>query len=513
VFAPGDVVELGWMMQDSSDTATLALFYGAQLNSNTPSELLTGDYEPSGVINDIALNNPSVYETFFDAVRASIHAMPPPLSNPTDPVIASLVASALEGDAWDVVTLDMSGSTGADSYQFTQLDGPPVTITGTGPIRTVQLPPVKVADTLEFQGRAIATATGHDDTDTAEVDVSMHPFWQANPAGNVTLALRKVLKGGPSIEPPAHLTHMSLQSAKAQFPNSAAGQRQSVLLLDQEIANSVGRNRPFVHGPHSFSGHSFPSSFSSSSAGPNPSNGYGFSILNVKIGYPQWQAAGAGSWDQHVVNFVQSIPQGHKVYLLADHEPENDGSGLGLTDNQFATQYGHHWCAWQRRIAQVIADLNDPRCEYVVCHMAWTWDTSSGRNPAHWDVASNGGSMPQYVKDRTIIGPDGYQIITPSDGLNRTLAGQIGLVHNYFRARGFTRMAISEHGFNNRNGRPQEVIASYVTNHLAPYIRDNELVFFAHWESDYMGSSFDTSIKSPVVRQAYANIILEHRGE
>ena len=256
--------------------------------------------------------------------------------------------------------------------------------------------------------------------------------------------------------------------------------------LDADLAAAAGEATPFLAGQHTYSGSNFPSTFAATTASGNPGYGLPYSVLNVKC---PWDQLADGTLDTKITGFVNSIPAGHTVYLIINHEPENDGNPLGAAT----------WCTGQARAANLIASLDDPRCVYAVCHMSYTWDPASGRNPQDWNPV-NGGTitMTQVALDRAVFAPDGYTKIYNAAGTNVKLMGQeFDACFNAAAAWGFTRLAISEHSLNNDAGAPVSVVVPIWENDHLPYILSKKLEYYAIYNSEGPASGTNSKLDTP----------------
>lgn len=253
--------------------------------------------------------------------------------------------------------------------------------------------------------------------------------------------------------------------------------------LDERLANRVGRSTPFLKGEHTYSGNNFPSTFSTSNARFGQAYGYPISILNVKC---DWTQLSNGGMDDHITNFVNSIPAGHVVYLIINHEPENDGNPAG----------SGVWRSGQARAANLIASLNDPRCIYAVCHMTYTWKAASGRNPEDWNPT---GGMTTAALNRAVFAPDGYTTVRNSSGTTiDTMASEFTAPFAAAQAWGFSKFAISEHSMNNDIGAPTSACVNWWNSDHLPYLRSiNNLVYYAFYNHTGPASGTNSNLDTP----------------
>lgn len=495
--------DLVWFIDATADTQTLKIFNattGVQLGST-----LSGAYT-GGQVADIGCSkfvNTASWDFYIDEPRISQTVEPAPIGTPSVPVVADLIATPSTNRGFLTVELDASASTGGDTWVFSQTAGPAAVIAA-GPVvskRTVTIPAVKADTTATFQVVHSHSILGGTSSDTVVVNVTKHRFWMADPARNVTIALN--IRKATGL-PPAPGPETFIMAASDQ--PGAGGQRLSCIALDTALGGAVARPRPVLAGPHYYSGSSFPATFASSAMAQAAADGWSYGLLNVKIGSGEWQAAGTGTWDAYITTFVNSIPAGFTLFLTADHEPENDGQAGGIGDFEWGQTMGPGWCAWQRRIAKVIADLNSPKCRYGFVHMGFTWRTPT-RDPAHWDPSP---TMPQYVKDATIVAPDDYNNMQAGGGLNFTMDQRFDPVYDYFRARGFTKFAVSEHAFNNDAGATAAQVAAQIDGGLSTFIDANELVYYAYYDSAGPAAGTSPFIDTTQERTAFGGLCVRN---
>ena len=128
--------------------------------------------------------------------------------------------------------------------------------------------------------------------------------------------------GGGTVDPPGPASTILIGYA-ASITTAGTGYWEAVTTLEDEMATHLGVAKPLFDFHHGYSGNSFPSTFQTSSVKDNPGRGWPYSVLNVKT---NWTSLANGSFDTHITNFIASIPTGHKLFLLINHEPENDSN-------------------------------------------------------------------------------------------------------------------------------------------------------------------------------------------
>lgn len=282
---------------------------------------------------------------------------------------------------------------------------------------------------------------------------------------------------------------------------SAVPVGQQIMAFDTRLADRIGTTTPLLAGPHGYSGNSFPSTFASSSVYYGYTNGYSHSVLNVKC---DWAGLANGTFDSRINGFIDSIPAGHTCYLIINHEPENDGTPSA---SQKAA-----WRNGQARAANIIAARNDPRCEFAVCLMGWTWQPASGRNPNDWNPndAPNV-TMTQAALDRTIFAPDDYTKILNSSGTSyQTMASRFDPIWEDASSWGFKRFAISEHSLNNDINAPVSSVVSIWENDHLPYLRSlTGLVYYAYYNTTGPASGTNSMIDTPQEETMFGNLCKE----
>jgi hypothetical protein len=491
-------LDIEWHLDAAGNTQDLALYRGANKNGTVPSETIAaGASSFTGTTPDdlgvFKVNNTTSWDWNADEVRASKTGPCGPLTAaPAGPVANAGADQSVR--SFQTVTLDGSASTPDATYGWAQTGGSPtVVLAGTGAKRTFVAPRLVAGTTLTFT--LTVTVGTQQATDTVVITVARHRRWMRTSSGfTIALRTRTAVLGQP---PPPPVGSVMLIASTQPPPTDL---RLCRLNIDTLLAQAISRSRPLLSGSHVYSGASFPATFAASNAATDPGDGWHHSLLNVKIADTEWAAAGGGTWDAHLTAFVQSIPVGHTVYLVVNHEPENDHADTA------ATTWGPAWCAMQRRLAKVVADLNDPRCQYAITHMAYTWFTAT-RNPDDWDFTSSGGTMPQYVKDRTIVAPDGYTSMTASGGVNYSISARFDPVLNYFRGKGMTKFGVAEHAFNNDAGASPEAVAAVITGQLHPFITANGLIFYAYYDSTGPAAGTNAFLDSAAERLAYAQMV------
>jgi hypothetical protein len=125
----------------------------------------------------------------------------------------------------------------------------------------------------------------------------------------------------------------------------------------------------------------FVADFRSSKAWPDVAAGR-HSVWSFKIG-GDYLGFIAGSWDNRIHTLLDTIPDGHRVSLVCQHEPEND-AGIVAAD----------WRGTQARLA-VLASMHAAPdvLDVVPVLMGWTFNPQSGRDPDDWfdgSMAANG---------------------------------------------------------------------------------------------------------------------------
>lgn len=268
--------------------------------------------------------------------------------------------------------------------------------------------------------------------------------------------------------------------------------------LDARIAGRMGVNTPLFAGRHSYSGSSFPSSYGASTAKQSGDYGCKFALLNVKT---NWTDLASGALDSRILGWPATMPSDFTTFIIFDHEPENDGR---LAD-------APTWRAGQARAANLIASMNHPRFHMAVCHMAFTWKSSSGRNPNDWNP-NREGTMTSAALARTIFAPDGYCDMNNTSGSSYDTMGSVfDAPFAAGAAWGFQRFAISENTLNNDIGASGSVCANWWTGHAMPYIRSKNLVYYALYNSTGPAAGTNAYIDTVEEETAWGSFLLEYR--
>lgn len=265
--------------------------------------------------------------------------------------------------------------------------------------------------------------------------------------------------------------------------------------LDSRLAARVGTSAPLLAGRHSYSGSSFPSSFSASTQQQWYTYGTKFGLLNVKC---DWADLAGGGQDSKILGWAATIPSDFVLYVTANHEPENDGK------NDQASV----WRAGQARIANLIAQVNSPRLHYAVCHMGYTFESASGRNPEDWNPWPQ---MSAAAKARTIFGPDAYTKVTSTGGAYQSMDSKVGVAFAKAATWGAQRFAISEHALNNDVGASGAVVAGVWTSHILPWLRSKNLVYYAFYGHSGPAAGTSPYIDTTEEETVFGNFALEFR--
>lgn len=281
---------------------------------------------------------------------------------------------------------------------------------------------------------------------------------------------------------------------------------QTFKALDGRLAARAGVSSPLVAGCHTYSGATFPSSFSASTQQQFYNYGCKAGILNVKTDWTTGHSLANGDHDSKIQNWPNTMPSDFTLYLICDHEPEDDTNALANAS---------YWRAGQARIANIIAEMDHPRFHYVVCHMGYTFEASSGRNPEDWNPWP---LMTSAAKARTIFGPDGYTKMKNTAGTSYdSMDDKLGKAFTKGASWGAERFAVSEHMLNNNVKASGAVCANWWNNVAFPWIRDKNLAyyaFFAH-KGRAAGGQDDPPndgtpyIDTPEEETAFANFCME----
>lgn len=318
-------------------------------------------------------------------------------------------------------------------------------------------------------GAVIATITGTYTGGTLD-NYRVGPYTAATVTIDVdSLTISDGADWVPSVPPPVAVTLVGASSNRPSVNNA----RTSTTNLEAALRAASGQSRQHLYVRHTYNGNTFPTTFAGTLAATDPADGYRASVINVKC---DWAGLAAGTFDQRIRDFADSVPAGYVVYLIINHEPENDG------------RFGDAalWCAGQARAAKVAHDYANPRLFIAVCHMATTWfpPGSNGRETDWADPIVADPNFTASVKARTVLAPDGYCKMTNSSGTAFTTPdSRFGAVWAWADANGWTARAVSENALNNDAGAPQTACASWLSDVLAPWLVAEELVYYLYYES------------------------------
>lgn len=194
--------------------------------------------------------------------------------------------------------------------------------------------------------------------------------------------------------------------------------RSSTDTLDDDMAAGIGRPGRILAGPHTYSGSSWPSTFSATSVSWADDDGYEYSFLNVKTGgVSSWPSLrdGTGTFTDAFINtFIDSVPVTTKLVFTVNHEPENDGTQPSGDGGTWELANAEVWCRGIARVANLVAARNRPNVFFAVVHQTDTFPDDgvvsgangiNGRVTARWNPWQY---MTAAAKGRTIFAPDGY---------------------------------------------------------------------------------------------------------
>jgi len=266
--------------------------------------------------------------------------------------------------------------------------------------------------------------------------------------------------------------------------------------LDAGLASAASDTTPFLAGNHTYSGNSFPSTYGSSNARDDDDYGWNYSVLNVKC---DWVSLADGGMDATITSFANSIPVGHKVYLLINHEPENDGNPAGAAV----------WRSGQARAANMIAGFNDPRIDFGICLMSYTWRPASGRTPSDWNPWSQ---MSAAARQQTIFAPDGYTTVRNVSGTTiDTMVSEFEACFNDALSWGYQRFAISEHSLNNDINAPVSQVVNWWNSDHLPYLRSKNLEYYAYYNSPGPASGTNSKLDTPQELAMFSSFVREYK--
>ena len=306
------------------------------------------------------------------------------------------------------------------------------------------------------------------------------------------------------------------------------GIRDNMIYFDGQLATNIGRTGKQLAGPHGYAGGgNWPTTFANSGVGWAPADGWSHSWMNMHIsgtggGATGWQAAANGSYDNHLINYVNSVPEGHTHVLLVSHEPENNVNGGPSEDGgAYEAAYADWWCRMQARFAEIMVDLDRDNVFLAVCLMAFTFPVNgppgslgpNQRDPRKWNAWKY---MSDAAKDRTIFAPDGYTAMKSSS--YETMATEFGKVRNYVDGDDWdVRLwGVTEHTINNDVGRTPAAVANVWASDARPYLRNwsNLAYYLVFNASTGLASGDDGWVDNPEEYSAFGKMVREfNHGE
>jgi hypothetical protein len=107
--------------------------------------------------------------------------------------------------------------------------------------------------------------------------------------------------------------------------------------------------------------------------------------VSVKLGrLATWADTAAGKIDGHLLDLFKRLAAlPGPVWFTVHHEPEG-GGGTNLPDEGAGSQV--HWRAMQARVRALLDTSGATNIAFAPILMAWTFSSTSGRNPADWWV-------------------------------------------------------------------------------------------------------------------------------
>lgn len=288
------------------------------------------------------------------------------------------------------------------------------------------------------------------------------------------------------------------------FANSeGAGFSQQTKDFDGWIAAAESTTTPLLQGAHTYSGNSWPSTFADTTMQTMYDYGFPEGVLNVKC---DWATLANGGLDAHAATFLDSIPSDFKLYLVINHEPENDSD----PDGHGAWQDG------QARMANLIASRDNENCYFSVCLMSFTWLAASGRTPNDWNPADAPNiTMTQAALDRTVFGPDNYVHLLGTDPLEYSgLVAERGNMWDDIRGWGFSRLALNEVGVTNAStyGLTDSGMNTILNEDMIPTMNAVDgMEYIAFYSSaGTSGTGFVITESTPLSLQTFADYTYAH---
>jgi PKD repeat protein len=388
------------------------------------------------------------------------------INRPQAPV-AHLTATPQTGDAPLQVTFDASGSTDADndivSYTFDPWDGTtPVTQSSPTFVHEYEEPGTYIAAVN------VQDASGLSDVEWYEVEVTEPP-------------------------PPRELV-VGASSKKPGYDNNDAGKLASMQDFDDALASAAGVSAPVSDFWHVYNGETMPTSWSSSNGAPSAANGWD-SMTNIKWTPGEIRTtAGRDKFN----GFLASIPSEVKVWLIGQHEPENDG--LDAAGRLV-------WRQDQAEFIKLVIDF-DPDGDHVVPMSIFMGDP-----PVSWDEFDFFPLLRAGDIDKMICGWDAYPKARAATSTLPDRTDDPGFkynnIANWYRDKGCTRLGIGETTLNNDANVSQTLVDEWWAEKLPTWLQANEDVeIVAIYDSTGPASGTNGYIDTPGELAAVSDLML-----
>lgn len=217
-----------------------------------------------------------------------------------------------------------------------------------------------------------------------------------------------------------------------------------------------------------------------------------FSVRPVQTADTGWNYTINGNHDAAIRSFVNSVPSGHKMYLIYNHEPENDGGSPHIL-----------WRQAFARFAKVVLDCGKSNVTPAFNLMAYTWNSS--RNPWDYNPARH---MTAAEAGATVGLLDGYGDDNPS---GRNPVANFAEAYTQITSEwGFRGFGVAECGVFNVPGRGDWMLDLEDFADARPKC---ELICW--WHAADPGASYflDAPINNdPTSFQVWADIIARNQG-
>jgi PKD repeat protein len=239
----------------------------------------------------------------------------------------------------------------------------------------------------------------------------------------------------------------------------------SMQALDDDLATVAGlpTTAPVADFWHVYNGSTMPTSWSTSGGAQSAANGWD-SMTNIKWASGEIRTdAGRTKFN----GFLASIPASLKVYLIGQHEPEND-------PNAGDAAWREAWRLDQAEFVKLVIDF-DPDGDHVIPMSVFMGDP-----PRSWNDFNFFPNLRPGDVDKMVCGWDAYPKTRSATATLPDRTDDPGFkydpVANWYRAQGCSRLGIGETTLNNNEMVAQSLVDQWWAVKLPAWLDANEEV-------------------------------------